>query len=702
MSKFCPLLFLALLYFACNKPTIPQSFELLSPSKNIAVEVGLSKEGVPWYQVTFNDKMIIAQSALGLILEGLDLRNGFKFTGSKTNTFDQTWKPVWGEVAEIRENYNELVLNLESDDDKKLTLFFKAFDDGIGFRYEIPEQKGLKEIKVLEEISQFKMTGDHKVWWIPGDWDSNEHIYTTSKVSQIDATPYNESDNKISTQNIVNVFSVQTPLTMKTEDGTHLSIHEASLIDYPAMQLMVEDLTFTAALVPSPNPPVKSVNKLPFKTPWRSVLMTTDAAGLITSKLTYNLNDPSKIEDVTWIKPMKYVGIWWEMHVGKSTWDYAGTQDASSATSTIKPHGRHGATTENMKRYIDFAARHGFDGVLCEGWNLGWEDWFGKWIDSVFSFTKPYPDYDINFLSDYARKKGVQIIMHHETSSAVTNYESQMEEAFRFMKKHGMNAVKTGYVGKIIPKGEWHDGQWMINHYLRVAEAASRHRIMVNAHEPVRPTGQHRTWPNWIASEASRGNEFNAWSVGNPPEHETILPFSRLLGGPMDYTPGIFETRMNTYNPDKTEVVHTTVAKQLALYVTLYSPIQMAADLPENYEKRLDVFKFIQDVPVDWKNSVVLHAEVGDHLGIARKDKNSDNWFIGSITDEESRTFELKLDFLDVGKTYEATVYEDGFGADWDKNPYPVNIKKISVAKGDIITAKLAPGGGTAISVVLK
>ncbi len=699
MSRLIFTLLTISLFLSCKTGKVGDQHVLESPSKNTVVKIGLSPEGVAHYSVAFNGKPVIAESALGLIIEELDLRSGFHFSDAETRTFDETWQPVWGEVAEIREHYNELKLIMESQDQRKLVLYFRAFDDGIGFRYEIPAQLGKMEAKVIEEITQFKMTADHKVWWIPGDWDSNEHVYTTSKVSEIDATPYNEAATPIHTQHIVYTKSVQTPLTMMMDDGTHLCIHEAALLDYPAMQLHAENLTFTAGLIPSANPPVKSVNALPFKTPWRSILLAKDAAGLIDSKLTYNLNEPSKIEDPSWIKPMKYIGIWWEMHVGKSTWDYAGTQDANNATSQDKPHGRHGATTANMKRYIDFAAKYGFDGVLCEGWNIGWEDWFGKWQDSVFSFTVPYPDYDIDYLSKYAAEKGVKIIMHHETSSAVTNYESQMEAAYQFMTKHGMPAVKTGYVGKIIPKGEWHDGQWMINHYYRVAETTARHKIMVNAHEPMRPTGQHRTWPNWIASEAARGNEFNAWSLGNPPEHETILPFTRILGGPMDYTPGIFETRMNKHDPNKTEVVHTTVAKQLALYVTLYSPLQMAADLPEIYEKRLDVFQFIRDVPVDWKTTKVLHAAVGDHIGIARKDKHSDNWFIGSITDEEARNFDIKLDFLDEGKTYKATIYEDGPGADWDKNPYPVNIRKINVAKGDTISVALAPGGGTAISL---
>ena len=452
-----------------------------------------------------------------------------------------------------------------------------------------------------------------------------------------------------------------------------------------------QNLRFKSFLIPSPDSTIKSINTPPFNTPWRAVILAENAGQLIESKLVLNLNEPCKLENTDWIHPVKYVGIWWEMHVGKGSWDYSGTQDAQDGNEEVKPHGRHSATTANTKKYIDFASKYGFDGVLVEGWNIGWENWFNKMKDEVFSFTTPYPDYDIIELSRYAKEKGVRLIMHHETSSAVESYERQMPDAYKYMNNFGMNAVKTGYVGKIIPRGEWHDGQWMVNHYVRVAEATADHKIMVNMHEAVRPSGLHRSYPNWLACESSRGNEFNAWSAGNPPEHETILPFTRILGGPMDYTPGIFETRMNTYNPDKTEVVHTTVAKQLALYVTLYSPLQMAADLPENYEKRLDVFQFIRDVPVDWADTKVLDAAVGDHLTIARKDKNSENWFIGSITDENERNVEITLDFLDPGTSYEATIYSDGKDAHWERNPYPVDIVKKPVKKETNSPFRLQP-----------
>ena len=703
MFKHFPTFLTLFLFVSCQSTDQTKTAMLESPNQIVAIDVNLTQTGQPFYKITFNGKEVVAQSLLGFDIKGQNFKDGFKIIGQNTRSYDGTWRPVTGEVAEIKEHFNELTLNLENAEGKKMNLIFKAFDDGAGFRYEIPAQNGLKEIVVNNELTEFQMTGDHKTWWIPGDWDSNEHVYTTSKISEIDATPYNEAPTPIHTQHIVDVYSVQTPLAMQLEDGTHLVIHEAALWDYPAMQLHIDRqaLKYNAQLIPSANADVKSINSLPFKSPWRSILTSKDAAGIIDSKLTLNLNDPCVLDDVSWIKPVKYVGIWWEMHVGTSTWDMYGSQDMSSATNR-KPSGKHGATTENTKRYIDFAAEHGFDGVLVEGWNIGWEDWFGKWIDTVFSFTTPYPDYDIDFLSKYAADKGVKIIMHHETSSAVTNYESQMEDAYDFMKKYGMEAVKTGYVGKIIPKGEWHDGQWMINHFRRVAEATAKHEIMLNAHEAVRPFGQSRTFPNWYACEAARGNEFNAWSAGNPPEHETIMPFTRNLGGGFDYTPGIFETRMNTYDPKKPEVVHTTVAKQLALYVTMYSPLQMAADLPENYEKRLDVFQFIKDVPVDWQDTKVLHAAIGDHVGLARKEKGSDNWWIGSITDEEPRSFDLKLDFLDDGKTYEATIYEDGEGAHWKDNPYPVNIRKVEVRKRDVIKVNLTASGGAAIGVVVK
>lgn len=675
---------------------------LYSPDKSVKIVVGLTpKTGEPFYTASYYGKPV-SNGKLGFKAVDADFSQNFIWKQTTTASSDQVWKPVWGEVASIRDNYKELTMQLENSSGK-MNIRFRAYNNGVGFRYEFPDQPR-KELVVTDEVTQFTMTGDHTAWWIPGDYDSNEHVYTTSKISAIDNTPY-EKEKSISTKHIVDQYAVQTPITMRAANGTHISIVEAGLVDFAAMHLMADpkELSFKANLIPSAVPTIKSVNKIPLKSPWRAILLSRDAAGILNSKLILNLNEPCKIEgDLSWIKPQKYVGIWWEMHVNKSTWDYAGSQSALSFQGDLKPSGKHGATTENTKKYIDFASRHGFDGVLVEGWNVGWENWFGHWKDEVFDFTKPYPDYDIDELSRYAKEKGVKIIMHHETSAAVPSYERQMDDAYAYMKKHGMNSVKTGYVGRIIPKGEWHDGQWMVNHYVRVAERTAQNKIMLDAHEPVRPSGLQRTWPNWLACEAARGQEFNAWSTGNPPEHETILPFTRLLGGPMDYTPGIFQIEVNQFDPNKKERVHTTVAKQLALYVTLYSPLQMAADLPENYEKRLDVFQFIKDVPVEWSDSKVLNASIGDYMTVARKQKGTQNWFLGSITDENARDFNLDLNFLQAGKVYEATIYEDGAGADWLKNPYPVNIRKIQVRKGQKLPVKLAAGGGCAISLTTK
>jgi hypothetical protein len=676
---------------------------LQSPGKLTTVSVGLNKTGEPFYKIVYRGEIMVDWSRLGLDTREHNFRDGFILVSAATGIHNSTWNPVWGEVAAIRDHYRELAYTLKNRAGNQMVIRFRAYDDGVGFRYEFPARDGINRLVTTDELTEFQMTGDHTAWWSPGDYDSNEHVYTTSPISGIDNLRYNK-EFAIATQHIVRMKNVQTPITMKTAKGYHLSLAEAALVDFSALHLTADNKTFKfkADLIPSADSTVKATNTPPFNTPWRAVLLSPDAAGILNSKLILNLNEPHKLTDVSWIKPTKYVGIWWEMHVNKSTWDYAGSQSSTAFQGELKPTGKHGATTANTKRYIDFAAKYGFDGVLVEGWNRGWEGWFGKWTDEVFDFTRPYPDYDIEELSRYAKEKGVKIIAHHETSSAVPSYERQMDTAYAFMKKYGMDAVKTGYVGKIIPRGEWHDGQWMVNHYVRVAEATAKNRIMVDMHEPVRPSGLHRTYPNWLASEATRGQEFNAWSTGNPPEHETILPFTRGLGGPIDYTPGVFEVRMSAYDPNKKEVVHTTVAKQLALYVTLYSPLQMAADLPENYEKRLDVFQFIRDVPVDWDDTRVLTASIGDHLTIARRQKGQPHWFLGSITDENPRDLTVKLDFLEAGRTYELTLYEDGPDAHWEKNPYPVAIGKRTVRKGDTLNLKLAAGGGCAAAIKAK
>ncbi len=694
-----------LLFLLLSFPTLSAQKTLRtlsSPGHLTSISVGLNKTGEPFYKISYRGKTAVDWSRLGFMTKDFDLRDGFQLLEAKMATHDETWKPVWGEVAQIRDRYNELAYTLQDEAGRQMIIRFRAYDEGAGFRYEFPPQDIRKTVRITDELTEFQMTADHTAWWIPGDYDSNEHVYTTCKISEIDCERYNK-EYAIATQHIVQYKNTQTPITMKTADGTHIALAEAALADFGALHLETDNkaLKFKAFLIPSADSTVKSVNTLPFHSPWRAVLLSKDAAGILESKLILNLNEPCKIQDVSWIKPQKYVGVWWEMHVGLATWDYEATADMMAATGR-EVKGKHGANTQNVKRYIDFASKYGFDGVLVEGWNLGWKDWFGKMKDEVFDFAKPYPDFDIDELTRYAKEKGVRIIAHHETSSAVPSYERQMDDAYAFMKKHNQNAVKTGYVGKIIPRGEWHDGQWMNNHYLRVAERTAKNQIMVDMHEPVRPSGWHRTWPNWMACEAARGQEFNAWSSGNPPEHECILPFTRILGGPMDYTPGIFEVRMNTYDPAKKEVVHTTVAKQLALYVTLYSPLQMAADLPENYEKRPDVFQFIRDVPADWDDTRILNAAVGDYITAARRQKGTQNWFLGSITDENPREFTVKLDFLPAGKTYEATIYSDGPDAHWKDNPYPVSISKRTVRKGDVLILKLAAGGGCAVSLMGK
>lgn len=669
-----------------------------SPGDLTKVEFGLNKNGEPYYKVSWSGKTIIDWSQMGLDAQGYRLYKDFSLEKSKVTEHNSPWKPVWGEESQIADRYNELTCELSHPSGIRMVIRIRAYDEGVGFRYEFPDKTTAGPLRFTRDLTEFKLTDDHRCWWIPGDYDSNEHVYSTTPISGIDATPYLTGETNIFTKTIKGPHFVQTPLTMRTRDGRHIAIAEAATVDFGALHLRVDPAThsFRANVIPTADSTVISVNTLPFHTPWRAILINRDAAGLLANRLILNLNEPSKIANTDWIKPQKYVGIWWEMHIGTGSWDVIDYR-------TGKPHGRHAANTENVKKYIDFAAKYGFDGVLVEGWNVGWEDWFDRKKDDVFNFAQPYPDYDIEAISRYAQEKGVRIVCHHETSAAVTSYERQMDAAYAFMQQYSMNTVKTGYVGRILPAGEWHDGQWMNNHYVRVAERTAQNRIMVNMHEAVRPSGLHRTWPNWLANEAARGNEFNAWSKGNPPEHETILPFTRLLGGPMDYTPGVFEPRMVTYDTTrKTEVVHTTVAKQLALYVTLYSPLQMACDLPENYEKRLDVFQFIRDVPVNWDESRYLEAAIGDHLTIARRQKGTQNWFLGSITDENARQSNLELTFLSPGKTYEATIYADGPGAHWLDNPYPVSITRRTVRQGDLLSLPVAAGGGYAVSFMVR
>ena len=675
-----------------------QSVTSTSPDKNVQLEVRLQPNGKLTYQLNYKGKIVIAPSSLGMVLNnpGMEL-DKFILEGTDSASFDQTWEPVWGEVRSIRNNYHEKTFRLAAANDMriKLEIIFRVFNEGIGFRYRFPQQSNLNHFILGDEMTEFRMTGNHKAFWIPGDYDTNEYPYYETSLSDIDATG-GGSAQEIHAKTFFSREAVQTPLMMKTAEGLYVNIHEAALVNYPAMNLVIDKSTFTfqSHLVPDAEGN-KAYLQAPAVSPWRTIIVSDKAPEILASKMILNLNEPSKIKETSWIKPTKYVGIWWEMHVGKSSWDYSGGQVGSQQAAKVP----HGANTANVKKYIDFAAKHGFPAVLVEGWNTGWEDWFGQWKEDVFDFVTPYPDFDVKELQRYGASKGVQLIMHHETSGSVTNYERWMDTAYRFMKQFGYPAVKTGYVGRIIPRGEHHDGQWMIRHYERVAAKTAQYGIMLDAHEPVRPTGLHRTYPNWLACEAARGNEFNAWSVGNPPFHETILPFTRLMGGPMDYTPGIFKIKMNYYNPDKKEQVHTTLAKQLALYVTMYSPLQMAADLPENYEAKPDAFQFIKDVAADWDDTKILDAEPGDYVIIARKAKGSDRWFAGAITDEQARQFNTSLSFLDAGKTYVATVYHDAPTAHWKENPEAYIIDKYLVNAQTNLKLNLVPGGGTAISL---
>ena len=700
MKKTIVTLLLGLIFVGLNAQ------DMYSPSKNIKVTFNINKKGQPTYQVNYKNNPVVLPSIMGLsIKDANNLTNDFEVTKTETLSFSESWQPVLGEQSSILNKYNQTQIFLnQKNTNNKLNIVFKIYDEGVAFRYEFPLDNTVKYFTISNENTQFNLTGDHTVFWIPGDYDSQEYAYNKTKISDIDNSKIDLA-NGVGLKSITSQYRVQSPLMLKSSDGLYINIFEAAVVNYPIMHLDVDvkNFQFTSNLVPNALGD-KAYLRTPSVSPWRTIMVSDDARDIVSSKMILNLNEPNKIEDTSWIKPMKYVGIWWEMHVGLSTWDYAGSQNAQNAGTAFGemiPSGKHGATTENTKKYIDFAAKHGFDGVLVEGWNTGWEDWYGKWKEDVFDFTTPYPDFDIEEISKYAKSKGVKMIMHNETSGSVANYERYLDRAFTLMQTYGYPAVKTGYVGKIIPRGEFHDGQTMVNHFNFVAQRAADFKIMINSHESVRPTGYHRTYPNYIAAEAARGNEFNAWSNGNPPDHETILPFTRLLGGPMDYTPGIFEIKMNVYDTTKTEQVHTTLAKQLALYVTMYSPLQMAADLPENYQKHLDAFQFIVDVPLDWQNSIYLEAEPGEYLTVVRKDKHTDNWFLGAITNKNPRKTSISLDFLTVGKKYKATLYLDGKDADWKDNPKSYQIITKEVTSKSDLKLRLAPGGGAAISFEL-
>jgi len=689
MSKKLTLALVSILMvfiYGCNNSK-KQNLILNSPSQNNTIEFYLSVDGSPGYLIYHNNELVIDSSRLGFEFKNAGpMVNHFKIIGSKTNLLNETWEMPWGEQRYVVNNYNELVINLQENDfGRKINLYFRAYDDGVAFRYEFPEQDSLKELIITNEKTQFKLTGDHMCWWAPGDWDIYEHLYHTSKFSEIDA--FKGIDNNLA-QTYIPMNAVNTPLTMRMLNGLHLSFHEANLTDYAGMTLKVDtaNLVMESELVGSDRLGYKVKRELPFFTPWRAIQISETAGGLIESRLIENLNEPNKLGDVSWFKPMKYVGIWWEMHLDKSSWDMAS--------------GRHGATTKNAMKYIDFAAENNIGGVLVEGWNTGWEHWIGfEDREGVFDFVTPYPDYDLKKLVEYANSKGVRVIMHHETSAAPRTYEKQLDTAYKLMNSLGISSVKTGYVGKIIPKGEYHHGQWMVNHYRKVLETAASYNIAVNAHEPIKATGLRRTFPNAISREGLRGQEFNAWSPdgGNPPEHISIVAFTRMLAGPIDFTPGVFNIKLKPYKPNNQ--VNTTLAHQLALYVVIYSPIQMACDLIENY-KGQPAFQFIRDVGIDWEQTKVLNGEVGDFVTIARQERETGNWFVGSITDENGRVITIDFSFLGPDTKYNAVIYKDGKDADWDKNPTSIEIEKMVIGNKTVKSFELAPGGGLAISLI--
>ena len=700
--------------------------KLTSPDGNLVMNFSLNEKGCPTYDLTFKDKTVIKPSKLGLELKREDankqtdfeatghkdqnvldkksnLMSGFTIRDTRTSTTDETWRPVWGEESVIRNHYNELEVTLnQPENDRYIIIRFRLFNDGLGFRYEFPQQKNLNYFVIKEEHSQFAMAGDHTAFWIPGDYDTQEYDYTTSRLSEI-REKMKTAVTGNSSQYVFSPTGVQTALMMKTDDGLYINLHEAALVDYSCMSLNLDDknMIFESWLTPDAKGD-KGYMQTPCRSPWRTIIVSDDARDILASRITLNLNEPCKIEDPSWIHPVKYVGVWWDMITGKGTWAY--TDDVYSVKlgqtdySQTKPNGKHSANTTNVKRYIDFAADHGFDAVLVEGWNQGWEDWFGKSKDYVFDFVTPYPDFDVQEIHRYAAGKGIEMMMHHETSSSVRNYERHMDKAYQFMVDNGYGSVKSGYVGDIIPRGEHHYGQWMVNHYLYAVKKAADYKIMVNAHEAVRPTGLCRTYPNLIGNESARGTEYESFG-GNNVNHTTILPFTRLIGGPMDYTPGIFEMDCSKMNPSNTSHVRSTIARQLALYVTMYSPLQMAADIPENYERFMDAFQFIKDVAVDWSESKYLEAEPGEYITIARHAKGTDDWYVGCTAGYNGHESKLTLDFLNPDKKYEATIYADAKDASWDKNPQAYTITKKKVTSKTKLTLKAAVGGGYAISI---
>ena len=706
---------ITVLLCAVLMPFMTSAQEVKSPGGQVTVKFYL-ESGRPTYEMSYKNKAVVRPSRLGLELakdkhasKGMretSLMDGFEVKDTKTSTFDETWKPVWGEVAQVRNRYNELAVTLDQPATKReMVIRFRVYDEGMGLRYEFPQQDSLVYFVIKDEHTQFAMTGDHTAWWLPGDYDTQEQETQESRLSEIRSRFHDAVNWSNSSVSVFSPTGVQTALQLKTKDGLYINIHEAACVDYATMHLNLDDKNFVFESWLTPDATgMKGYMQTPCQTPWRTVMVSDDARTMLSSKMIYNLNEPCKIEDTSWIHPTKYCGVWWEMIVGKSAWNY--TDEFPSIKldqidwTKVKPNGRHAANTANVKKYIDFAASNGLQEVLVEGWNVGWEDWANHWKDYVFDFVTPYPDFDIKYLNDYAHSKGVKLMMHHETSSSAQNYERHLPEAFALMKKYGYDAIKGGYVGDIIPRGDHHFSQSMNNHYLYIVKEAAKNHIMVNQHEAVRPTGLCRTYPNLIGNESARGTEYEAFG-GSRPDHTVILPFTRLQGGPMDYTPGILETQLKTWS-DNPNYVHTTLVGQLALYLTMYSPLQMAADLPENYKKYDDAFQFIRDVACDWDDSRYLEAEPARYITVARKAKGTDNWFVGGKCNEDGHQSTIKLDFLDKGRKYECTIYADAKDASFDKNPKAYVITKRTVKRGDVLKLTEAPGGGFAISIIAK
>lgn len=697
--------FLSLITFLLplSSPAAPLSLQ--SPSGELVLAVDVDDQGTPWYSLDYKGIPVVKESKLGLSGKEASLEKGFSIADSQTAAFDETWQPVWGEYAVIRDHHNELAVTFKDAEGKTMIVRFRLFDDGLGFRYELPLQDKINYLALLDEATEFNLTGDHTLFYIPGDYDTDEFLFTEGPISGVGEGLKKYQGVHTESQRVLDGENpIQTPLLIKTKDKTpiYINLHEAALLNYPAMLLDTDTATYSlsAHLVPD-KLGVRAYLQLPFKTPWRTLIVSDDPRDILASQLILNLNEPSKIEDTSWIKPMKFIGVWWEMFTGRQkTWAYSDDYRAKPGETDytkLEPNGRHPANTENVKRYIDFAADNGIDAVLVEGWNEGWEDWASYRKNPQFLFTKPYPDFDLPYLRDYAASKGVKLIMHHETAANAMDYERQLDEAFQFMKDNGYDAVKTGYVGAIIPRSEHHTSQWMVDHVQHVIEKAADYKIMVDSHEAPRPTGLIRTYPNWVAQESARGGEFESMG-GNPPSHTTILPFTRLKGGPMDYTPGLFQTDLSYYGEGKTDQAMTTLARQLALYVTMPSPIQMAADLPQNYERFPDAFQFIKDVAIDWQDSKYLEAEPGRYITVARQAKGSDDWFVGAITDGNAREAVIDFSFLPKGKTYIATIYADAPDAHWKTNPQAYVIKKMKVNSKTKLKQRLAPGGGVAIS----